>query len=586
MEIYQVTFDVKTHDSGKKTYIGEMRHEGLGKHRVIRDTSENSDFIQMMINLQYFDWENTYWEVKLKNFKKQNFSQRIFAGLIDAEEGRDEAANLTKDIQSNLKQLKVLLISSLDGPAMISWEALKARHPPFNEESPKLLPEPTASFYLPKIPSREYSDFQPSISVLDMLIASRRDKKIAEAQFRYQEAVAQWQSDVDRITEAQVCAQLEYRASVDLIKAWEAKKIDFENTKLLRNAAIDSKETAYLALDPDAVVDYCDLVLYISNYPDFCPKEWELDYDPSSKQLIVDYLLPAPDDLPSCKGVKWVTARSVLEEQKLTETAKTKIYDDVVYQIILRTTHEIVNADAVNAIHSVVINGVVNSIDRGTGKKVTACILSLRVEAAQFKEINLAQVDPKTCFKSLKGVGSAKLHGLSPIAPIMTINKSDARFVASYGVADSLDSGVNLAAMGWEDFEHLIRELFEKEFSSNGGEVRVTQASRDGGVDAIAFDPDPIRGGKIVIQAKRYTNTVGVSAVRDLYGTVLNEGATKGVLVTTSDYGPDSYSFAQGKPLVLLSGANLLHMLEKHGHKAKIDIREAKKMFAAGDYGN
>jgi restriction system protein len=126
----------------------------------------------------------------------------------------------------------------------------------------------------------------------------------------------------------------------------------------------------------------------------------------------------------------------------------------------------------------------------------------------------------------------------------------------------------------------LIREVFEKEFSSSRGEVKVTQASRDGGVDAIAFDPDPIRGGKIVIQAKRYTNTVGVGAVRDLYGTVLNEGATKGVLVTTSDYGPDSYDFANGKPLVLLSGANLLHMLDKHGHRARINIQEAKKLAA------
>ncbi|WP_222400440.1 restriction endonuclease [Rhizobium leguminosarum] len=74
----------------------------------------------------------------------------------------------------------------------------------------------------------------------------------------------------------------------------------------------------------------------------------------------------------------------------------------------------------------------------------------------------------------------------------------------------------------------------------SGGEVRVTQASNDGGVDAIAFDPDPISGGKIVIQAKRYTRTVGVSAVRDMYGTVLNEGASKGLLVTTADYGPDA----------------------------------------------
>lgn len=97
-------------------------------------------------------------------------------------------------------------------------------------------------------------------------------------------------------------------------------------------------------------------------------------------------------------------------------------------------------------------------------------------------------------------------------------------------------------------------------------------------MDAIAFDPDPIRGGKIVIQAKRYINTVAVAAVRDLYGTVHNEGAIKGILVTTSDYGPDAYSFARDKPLTLLNGANLLHLLEKHGKRAKIDITEARRL--------
>jgi restriction system protein len=145
-------------------------------------------------------------------------------------------------------------------------------------------------------------------------------------------------------------------------------------------------------------------------------------------------------------------------------------------------------------------------------------------------------------------------------------------------VASEVDKGQNLAAMHWEDFEHLVRELFEKEFTVTGGEVKVTQASRDGGVDAIAFDPDPIRGGKIVIQAKRYTNTVGVAAVRDLYGTVMNEGANKGILVTTSDYGPDAYGFAKDKPLTLLNGSNLLHLLEKHGHIFRIDIKDAKRI--------
>lgn len=65
-----------------------------------------------------------------------------------------------------------------------------------------------------------------------------------------------------------------------------------------------------------------------------------------------------------------------------------------------------------------------------------------------------------------------------------------------YNVSHTLDDSINLAAIPWEDFEQLITELFQAEFSDSGGEVKVTQASRDGWVDAIAFDTDPIRGEK------------------------------------------------------------------------------------------
>lgn len=58
----------------------------------------------------------------------------------------------------------------------------------------------------------------------------------------------------------------------------------------------------------------------------------------------------------------------------------------------------------------------------------------------------------------------------------------------------------------------------------------------------------------------------------------MNEGATKGILVTTSDYGNDAYTFAKGKPITLLNGSNLLFLLEQHGHRVKIDLNEAKKI--------
>jgi restriction system protein len=121
------------------------------------------------------------------------------------------------------------------------------------------------------------------------------------------------------------------------------------------------------------------------------------------------------------------------------------------------------------------------------------------------------------------------------------------------------------------EFESLITNLFQ----NMGLETKLTQASRDGGVDCVAFDARPILGGKVVIQAKRYKNTVGVSAVRDLFGTMHNEGASKGILVTTSGYGKAAYQFANGKPLELIEGSGLLYLLEQHaGICAKIVMPE------------
>ncbi|MEK9281158.1 restriction endonuclease [Bradyrhizobium sp. ISRA442] len=71
--------------------------------------------------------------------------------------------------------------------------------------------------------------------------------------------------------------------------------------------------------------------------------------------------------------------------------------------------------------------------------------------------------------------------------------------------------------------------------------------------------------------AQRYSNTVDVAAVRELYGTVLNEGANRGILVTTSHFGRDAHEWAAKKPLTLIDGPNLLALLTKHGYNFKIE---------------
>ena len=486
-----------------------------------------------------------------------------------------------------LELLDSVLGHTLEIDDAIDWARLKDTSE-FEEpkpSSPKTPPRPKLRVK-PSEPQSNESAYQPRFGLLDKLLTSRQPEIVAGCRARFEEDHERWKREVEVIETENTAAEKRHEERFRKLEAehrvalqrWKKRRSAYVDAQHRNNEAVAKRREAYLAALPDAITEYCDMVLSASDYPDYLPQEFSLDYNPETKILVVEYALPAPDDLPTVRDVKFVQSRGECVDQYLPQAHRSKLYDNLVYQIALRTVHELIEADVINAIGAVVFNGTVTSLDRGTGKPVTACILSLQAPRDEFIAINLANVDPKACFKALKGVGSSKLHGLAAVPPIMQIRREDGRFVSAQEIAQTLDESSNLAAMDWQEFEHLIREVFEKEFSSAGGEVKVTQASRDGGVDAIAFDPDPIRGGKIVIQAKRYSNTVGVSAVRDLYGTVMNEGATKGVLVTTSDYGPDSYAFANGKPLILLNGANLLHMLEKHGHKARIDLQEARRI--------
>ena len=363
---------------------------------------------------------------------------------------------------------------------------------------------------------------------------------------------------------------------LEKLEEWENKKKDFLIKQEILNEVHEGRKENYFKGDPNAIHHYSSAILSNSEYHEDFPQEFELEYNPENKILIVDYQLPSIENIPTLKDVKYVQSRDEFTEKHLTKTQLNKLYDNILYHITLRTIHELFEAHEEDLIDAIIFNGHVKSIDPGTGQETSACVLSVQANKEDFGEINLAMIDPKACFKKLRGVGSSKLHSLTPIPPLVKMDREDSRFTDSYSVIDGVDEGYNLATMDWKDFENLIREVFEQAYAETGGEVKITQASRDGGIDAVIFDPDPLRGGKIVIQAKRYTNVVGVAAVRELFGTLSAEGANKGILVTTSDFGPDAYKFVADKPIELFNGNNLLFLLEKYGHKARIDLKEAK----------
>jgi restriction system protein len=551
-------------------------HPELKASRVVR--GETREEVEARAQLQIDAW-NQRWRAIQETATKREQRQK---SALTVSRKKELALQRTREAQEELTALENILRGGIEIDHVVDWDSLKSRSPfsVARPEAPSLNPPPAP-------PTPRNLAFHPSLTFWDKLIPSRRASKIrtaaqksAFAAEEFREEERRWEKFKDEVEQSNKKKHDSYMVAV---KNWESEKLSFQRLQEQQHAKVDSWHVAYQQKRIDVLTDYWELVLSRSEYPASFPKSLSLDYLADSGVLIVDYHLPDISCLPTLKELKYIATRDQFQEVQVSDAWLNRIYDDVLYQITLRTIYELFQSDSVDRLCSVVFNGWVNSIDKSTGQEMNACILSVQVAKVEFAQINLANVEPKSCFKKMKGISSSKLISLSPIKPILQLNKEDKRFVPSYEVVADLDDSVNLAAMDWLDFENLIREIFEKEFSQNGGEVKITQASRDGGVDAIAFDPDPIRGGKIVIQAKRYTNPVGVSAVRDLFGTVHNEGATKGILVTTSDYGPDAYEFAKGKPLTLLSGSELLYLLQKHGHRAKINLAEAKRLFAEQD---
>jgi len=121
----------------------------------------------------------------------------------------------------------------------------------------------------------------------------------------------------------------------------------------------------------------------------------------------------------------------------------------------------------------------------------------------------------------------------------------------------------DISALKWREFEEVIGEAYKRQ----GYQVEERGGNEpDGGIDFILRK----KGEMVLVQCKHWeAEQVGVKIVRELYGVVAAEGATKGIVVTTGYFTRDAEIFAHGKPLLLIRGNELSRLIEE-GQKALI----------------
>lgn len=518
-------------------------------NQIARETAR-----QERENLQYEHAQLREAERAHKQQMRLNAQASKEAKALYIENRIQETDDLNKDLSIKIDELRNILERTLQIDDSISFDDLRIK-----ESFPKFtLPDEFQK--TPIITSKEeYFSKISKPTTLEKLVPGwekRYQVRMQEAIGRYEEYEAKFDVFL-----------LEREKKISTLKEdYQKEKLSFELKVNQRNQEVDELEKAYKSGDATAIISYCMMVLERSEYPDGFPQEFRIAYVPEPKELVVEYELPHKEVIPTALEYKYTKSKDSIDEKSRKPGEIKDLYQNVVSAICLRTIHELFEADQGNHLDVIVFNGFVNDVDPATGKDIRPCLISIRATKDKFQEINLAKVDKKACLRNLGAQVSSQPDELMAVKPVLEFDMVDKRFVEESDILTDLESRPNLMELSPFEFENLVNNLFDR----IGFDSKSTQASRDGGVDVVAFDPRPILGGKVVIQAKRYKNVVGVSAVRDLYGTMINEGANKGILVTTSHYGKDAYEFAKDKPIELIDGGGLLYLLEQNGVKAKI----------------
>ncbi|GGX13108.1 restriction endonuclease [Streptomyces chartreusis] len=450
-----------------------------------------------------------------------------------------EARRRTEEIEAQVASLQGLLVAGCQASVFRASSLMRS------EEIAPFDPGPLA--WPVRMPDQSQYQAQGGWT------ASRRAQAQAEARAHFERDLHAAQAAEAQRQQQLAAAQREYQQGADAQRS-EVRR---------HNAGVVEVTAGVRRGEPDSVIEYFSAALYSSTaWLEGFPRQVAAAFDPAARQLVLDWEMPPYDVVPEAKSVRYVPSQDQDKETARPATQRRALYREVLAQSALLVLHQLFAADEYGILDSVALNGFVDAPDPATGRQSHIFLATVMAGRSGFTELHLEQVDPVSCLTdALRGQLAARPDQLTPVRP-----SRQPQDVGNHVVTHGGDEEPDLYDMDPIAFESLVAELFR----AMGMQAVTTQRSNDGGVDVDALDPTPIRGGKIVVQVKRYRATVPPTAVRDLYGTVQDRGANKGVLVTTSAYGPGSHTFARGKPLELISGSELVDLLHRHGLRGRL----------------
>ena len=430
-------------------YHIDVKHDGLRKFR--RLSGADKYVLEQRARVQTETWDERWRRRVLLD----QHSDELLRHLPNFEAQKAHAARLTNDAQRAVNLLGNILLRGLEA-APFKMEMLydsrifPEQRPvaPVDQEAP---PEPNRND--PSFNVTEEYDVVGEFWALWFPSVRRKRDEAAQsrkeaAQLRHDLACRNWQDAKHETARLNIKARAMFEMALD---EWWMRAQAYQKQQRDENKQIDRFRLKYTQGKSDAVIEFLDATLSHSEYPDEFPMRWEMDFVVETGALIVDYELPSPEDFPTLKAVKYDVVRETFEQSYWSASEVAQFYESAMYQSCLRSLYDVFAADEAEVIASVTFNGWVNFTDKAHGKPARACIMSVQAARTTIEHANLWTVDPKTCFKALKGVAGARLADMTAVVPILPLKSTDSRFVPANDVTVKDAIGRPLTPPGSQD---------------------------------------------------------------------------------------------------------------------------------------
>lgn len=343
-------------------------------------------------------------EAERKAAEKEAARLRVEARLAEVEELNTNLAAQYADIDN-------LLAATLDVDDYVDLATLKitkVEHPRFE---PGALAVETEA--VPP-PQRWYAPVwqQPAwpTGLGNAFSGKRRyEKVVAEARAAFEATYAAWERADREAREAhmQNVAHRDVREKARLRQLAEAKAKFREECEAreahaaARNAKIDELING-LAFDVESAIDeYVGIVLANSVYPEVFPVEHDHTFMLQGRELTLTVTVPEPSKIPTVKEHKYVKAHDEITTTALPVREQRDRFANAVWQVAVRSLHEVFEADRAGKIHSIALTVAVETTNPATGLPGPIPLAVVAADRERFTAFDLDNVIPKATLQHL-----------------------------------------------------------------------------------------------------------------------------------------------------------------------------------------